>query len=158
MTNFSEEGELQERGERPKNIRVLLVEDEEVPKAMIELVLRREVNTIVTSCTTAEEAIQLINSRKKANSPFDLVITDAGLAGKLSGFDVAKAAKDVPEGKKPPHVVLFTGDAERFLSENTPEQLREKGIDEVWGKPLQLQQLRNVVSQVRNPSSEQPNQ
>lgn len=131
----------QENAEIVRPTRVLVAEDDVSLLMLMRATIGTLTNVNATFCTTGEEAVEHI-TREGAES-FDRIITDNGLAGKLTGFDVAKAALGLPI---PPFVILFTGSADHIRDENTPEQLHEKGIGLVAGKPLNIDQLQGLVT------------
>jgi len=141
MTEIPEHNRsMQEGVEVTRPTRVLVAEDDPSLLLLMRVVIGDLDNVDATFCTTGEEAIELI--AKEGAESFDRIITDNGLAGERTGFDVAKKASELPN---PPFVILFTGRAETILAENTKDQLREKGIGLVAGKPLSIDQLRGLA-------------
>lgn len=67
---------------------ILLVEDDPNIQKLVSLHLQRE-NLQVVSCASGEEALELF-SAQKSKTPFDLVILDWMIQGKLSGLDLCK--------------------------------------------------------------------
>jgi CheY-like chemotaxis protein len=66
--------------------RALVVEDEPL---ILEMALQvvDELGHVARGCTTAEEALEILEAMPR---DFDLVLTDIGLAGKRSGLDLVR--------------------------------------------------------------------
>lgn len=101
---------------------VLVVEDNPVARQVLSAMLGR-LGARVTGVGTAEEGLDVINRQH-----FDLVVCDLGLPGRLSGYDLARQARQ--QGKLRCPLVALTGDAAVAHA----EALRA-GFDQVLEKP-----------------------
>ncbi|MBI2049617.1 response regulator [Candidatus Roizmanbacteria bacterium] len=142
--NTREAGPANQEVEANKKLNILLVEDEPMITMLIEDVLAYH---NITSFTAAEKALDELRKAKGVGSSFDWVITDKGLEGKMDGFGLADLIKNEKLGN--PYVTLLTGSAAVIEKENTPEELKDKGIDHLMGKPFKLEELEDSVKTVR---------
>lgn len=79
--------------------RVLVIDDEEVVRKHLKLMLTRA-NYDVVTCTNGREALELLR-----NDLFDCVITDA-IMPEISGYDLVKAIRRNPEISQIPVLML----------------------------------------------------
>ena len=124
--------------------RILLVEDEKQIASLIKAVLR---DHEVTFFDNAEQALEYIRKSYKSGTPFDWVITDKGLAGQMDGFGLAEGLQKEHLGR--PFVTLLTGSAVKVKQNNSADQLRQKGIHQVMGKPFNIAELTDSVRLAR---------
>jgi GAF domain-containing protein/CheY-like chemotaxis protein len=115
-------------------LRCLIVDDEETVGAVIGDVLET-LGHHATVLTDGAAAIELLREER-----FDVVFTDLAMPG-VSGWQVARAVKD-----KTPEVPVFvvTG----FGVELSPEERRAHGVDAVFAKPLNIDDLVNAMADV----------
>ena len=140
--------EVRSRGIEVENntpLKTLLVEDD---KSVVLLIKRVLNGHNVTSFESAEEALDELRKSKEAGISFDWVITDNGLAGKMDGFGLADAIKSRRFGN--PFVTMLTASAVSIQKENSQDQLEKKGINQLIGKPFNVQALSNSVNTVRD--------
>lgn len=142
--NTKEVGLAKQEVEGNKPLNILLVEDEKGIEELIKAVLE---DHNITSFTNAEAAVAALRKAKKNGSSFDWVITDKGLDGKMDGFDLARLIKNEALGN--PFVTMITGSADVIREENTTNELKEKGIDQLMGKPFNINELTDSVDVVR---------
>jgi CheY-like chemotaxis protein len=112
--------------------RVLVVEDEDEVREILANVLRSDGHTVV-ACCDGDRALTALES-----DGFDLVITDLGMPG-LSGWDVARAAKDLRPGTP---VAMVTGWSEQI----DPAVAVAEGVDYLIAKPFRRQEIRAMVA------------
>ena len=105
---------------------VLIVEDSREQQKNLKALL--EVNDITsTAIGTGEEAVELLK-----NSKFDCMILDIGLAGKMTGFELADKIKN---DNTIPHIpiIVYTGrnlsDEEEILLKKCSDSIILKGIN-----------------------------
>jgi CheY-like chemotaxis protein len=115
-------------------LRVLVVDDEEVSRALLVKYLSGAGHT-VTAVASGPEAVRLIQ-----NQAFDLVLTDRAMPG-MSGDEVAKTVKRLAPGLP---IIMLTGLGEmmKFKSEHPV------GVDAVVGKPITPTELEAAIRQV----------
>lgn len=142
--NTKEVGLAKQEVEGDKPLNILLVEDEEGIKDIIKTVLEGH---NITSFTNAEDAVAALKKAKENGSSFNWVITDNGLEGKMNGFDLAGLIKNEKFGN--PFVTMVTGSAQTIIQENTEIELKNKGIDQLMGKPFNINELTDSVDVVR---------
>lgn len=152
MVDVSQEiGSIGKEGEDKKPLNILLVEDDESAARLIQTVLRGHKFTVFDN---EEQALNRLRGSKKLGEVFDWVITDKGLkdnkggVDKEGGFKVAKAIQE--EGLGKPFVTLFTGSADEVRTTYSEDQLRQKGIHQVLGKPFPVAEMTQAVDLVRD--------
>gem|GEM_PF-2845254 len=112
---------------RPREGRILLIDDDESVLGILEETLTRAGYRIV-SRTDPKQGLEDV----KAGS-FDLVVTDLGMTG-MNGISLAKMVREIsPETK----VALITGWIDN-LDDEDPDL---KTLDAVWGKPFDIKHL-----------------
>lgn len=118
-------------------IAVLVVEDEPLLQDLLQESLT-EAGFQPEICTTGEEAISMLD---KVQTEFRALITDITLGGKLTGWDVAKHARQA----KPDIPVIYTSgkDAEDWPSMGVPNSL-------MLSKPFAPAQVVTAVAQLLN--------
>jgi PAS domain S-box-containing protein len=112
------------QGNGTKSARVLVVEDEEKVRVLLNDAFRAEGHD-VTEATTGAEALKFLDKRE-----FDLMVCDLGLP-ELSGLHVARWVKEFRPGMP---VIIATGYAEMIAEED----YKRARIDEVIRKPYAL--------------------
>lgn len=130
-------------------VRIMIVEDEPGIGEMVNTMMTRGDNyaqsTIVEA---AEQALEIMRQEKQKapeRKPFDLVISDMGLPG-MNGVEFAAI---VQKEQLADRFTIFTGDVPKVQEGNTPEQLEQKGVHNVIGKPARIAPLRAEVIRVR---------
>lgn len=120
------------------NPRVLIVEDELIVAADLEMKLRRLGYVIVGVAVSGEEAIQMAET---ANP--DVVLMDIQLQGQMSGTEAARliqTRRGVP-------IIFVTAFANIFLRE--PQQMQPPGI--CLSKPFSTHQLKAALETAVGP-------
>jgi|RhiMetdeSRZDD1v2_1073273.scaffolds.fasta_scaffold302762_2 CheY-like chemotaxis protein len=103
-----------------QSLRILVVEDEWIVRAVIANFLRDE-GYIVVEAATGEEALSLLTGH---NEPIDLLFTDIQLGGRLTGWDVAETFRN-----SRPHSPVF------YASGHPPDDRRRVLGSVFFGKP-----------------------
>jgi DNA-binding response OmpR family regulator len=119
---------------------VLLVEDDDAIQGIVEDALR-EGGFDATSAKTGEEAVTLFKSRLVA---YCALVTDINLLGKLSGWEVARAAREVNPNF--PVVYISGAAAHEWPAQGVPNSI-------ILKKPFAPAQLTTAVSQLLNERS-----
>lgn len=112
--------------------RILLVEDDESQRKVLQYVLQSEGYALETAAD-AETAIDLVRRQ-----PFDLVITDLKLPGEKDGIDVLLAAKDAHETTD---VIVISA----YGSVDSAVQAMLNGALDYLQKPLNISEFRIKV-------------
>ncbi|PYN69612.1 MAG: hypothetical protein DMD93_07115 [Candidatus Rokuibacteriota bacterium] len=116
------------------SLRCLVVDDEPTVGAMLGDVLETGGHRAVVA-TDGSEAIARFGAE-----PFDVVFTDLAMP-RVSGWQVARAIKEMAPTVP---VIMVTG----FGVELSAEERRAHGVDLVLVKPLRIQEILDVASQV----------
>lgn len=113
----------------------LVVDDEPGVRFFVEETLHRSGHDVSTA-KSGEEALETLR-----DTPFDLVILDLKLGGKVDGIKVLEAIRwRWPDTS----VIIFTAHG----SLDSALQAIDQGIEKYVQKPLSPQELRNVVEEV----------
>lgn len=117
-----------------KGVRVLIIEDEENIREVLEEMLSAEGYAVVQA-KSGEEGIDIFKKQK-----VDLVITDLGMT-RLSGWEVADQIKALA-----PHtpVILSTGWGVKL----DQFEMHKKNIDRILRKPFKMEQILNMISEL----------
>ncbi|MDR3625586.1 MAG: response regulator [Ignavibacteriaceae bacterium] len=120
--------------ESQKKMRILIIEDNIESQLILKVYLRELY--LVDIAEDAESGLNFLKS-----SPYDLILLDINLPGKLNGEDVLKEVRNDILLKKLPVVVItayaLKGDKERFLNQ---------GASDYLSKPVEKQMLRDTIS------------
>ena len=122
---------------------VLVVEDKELNRKVVRIVLEAEGYEMLEA-TTAEETLQILNTK----SP-DLILMDIGLPDGMDGEELTRQIKADPRWQHVPILALtaaaMKGDRERIL---------EAGCDDYISKPIDTRVLVNLVGKYAGESGE----
>ncbi|MET4016303.1 response regulator [Bradyrhizobium japonicum] len=114
---------------------ILLVEDDQLIQSMVEEALR-EGGFEVSIFASGEEAVAALNHKT-----FRAVVSDIHLSGKMEGWDVARAAREIDPALP---IIYMTGKAaEEWSSKGVPNSV-------LLTKPFAPAQLVTAVSQLLN--------
>jgi len=114
------------------SLRVLLVDDDFDCLVVTAEVLQHE-GASVTSARSGAEAVTKLHEQ-----PYDLLLCDIGMPG-MSGWEVAREARMRQPGLP---IYMVTG----WASEFTVGDDRRRTVDGILGKPLDLDDLRDVLA------------
>jgi signal transduction histidine kinase/ActR/RegA family two-component response regulator len=123
--------------------RILIVDDEQDNLDVLREVLELE-DQEVTAARRGPEALSLFDSGER----FDLVLCDVGMP-EMSGWQVAREIQRIAPGTP---VWMLTGWANE-IGESDP---RRRAVRGVLAKPLDLEQLRTLLTSSPGPSAPQP--
>lgn len=119
---------------RERAIRILVVDDEEVVRAVMREALDRPGWYVVT-VNDGEEAISLLLSEH-----FDVLVADKNLPG-ITGLDVIRRAKAIRENIG---TLLVTA----YASRQSAEEALSLGVDDYLTKPFDVDVLRKKIDEV----------
>jgi DNA-binding NtrC family response regulator len=122
------------------SIIVFVVEDDEVIRLLLEEALG-EGGFTVTMAITGEEAMAMLD---KEGANYRALITDVNLPGKLSGWDVARHAREIND--KLPVIYITGGNAHDWASKGVPNS-------QLMQKPFAMAQVVTSISQLLNAAS-----
>lgn len=118
-----------------EKIHTLVVDDEPGIRFFVEETLRR-IGHDITTAKSGEEALKTLR-----DTPFDLVVLDLKLGGKVDGIKVLEAIRWRWPNTR---VIILTAHG----SLDTALQAIDQGIEKYVQKPLSPQELREVVEEV----------
>jgi DNA-binding response OmpR family regulator len=124
-------------------VSVLAVEDDQAIQGLVEESLS-EGGFQATISDSAEDAIRLLNM---AQSQYRAVVTDINLSGKLTGWDLARVAREIDPAMP---IIYMTGThGEDWASKGVPNSV-------MLTKPFAPAQLVTAVSNLLNAASPTP--
>jgi CheY-like chemotaxis protein len=129
---------------KPRTRRILIVDDEQDNLEVLREVLELE-NQDVEVAQGGRDALALFDRGER----FDLVLCDVGMP-EMSGWQVAREIQRVAEGTP---VWMLTGWANE-IGESDPRRRYVRGV---LAKPLDLEELRSLLSSSPGPTAPQPN-
>ena len=110
---------------------ILLVEDK-VLLLMMTSELLREFGYTVIPVGSGEDALDVVD----ANTPFDLLLTDISMPGKIDGFELARRLKTVRPGTPILFMTGYAGLAEEQKDEFDAPVLQKPAMPEVLAKAI----------------------
>lgn len=116
---------------------ILIAEDEYLLQGIVEDALS-EAGFAVDILSSAEEALTLFKSGTKA---YKALVTDVGLKGRMSGWDIARQIREIDPGF--PVIYMTGGAADQWASRGVPHSI-------LLEKPFAPAQLVTAVSQLLN--------
>ena len=116
---------------------VLIVEDTEPSRDMLEMALMQLPDIIVHSVGTAEEALVCL-----AYSDFNALVTDLNLP-RMDGFELIQTVRAQPRRSAMP-IVVISGDS----NPNTLERLVALGASAYFPKPYSPAQVRHKLEEL----------
>jgi len=122
-----------------KSLRVLVIDDEETVRRVLEKLLS-QANHQVTVADDGEKGVQLFQEKE-----FDIVLTDLGMPG-MSGWEVCQRIKEI---KQTTPVGMITG----WGMELSQDKMKQYGLDFILSKPFDFSQVVKVVSETIRPRS-----
>lgn len=115
---------------------ILIVDDEEIARTNMEYVLKKE-GFLVSTAVNGQEALE-----KLKHEDFELVLTDLKME-KMDGIQLLESAKRIA-----PHteIVMITG----YATVSSAVDALKKGATHYLPKPIDLEELRTTVRQMRD--------
>ena len=120
-----------------ESVLVLVVEDEDLLHPSIEDALESGGFAVAIS-TSAAQAIEMLEAK---GATINALVTDVNLGGDLSGWDVAKRARELTEDI--PVIYMTGGEAHEWSSRGVPNSV-------LLTKPFASAQLITAISQLLN--------
>ena len=124
---------------RPKNKRVLVVEDEGDVAGLLQRVLREDGHQVVLA-DNGEVALAHLAEARAQGKRFDLIISDVKMPG-MNGFTLYDHLRQ-EESSMVAHLVFITGDT---ISQTTQNFLQKTDLPHL-SKPFTVDELRQVMS------------
>ncbi|MFH1678431.1 MAG: response regulator [Candidatus Omnitrophota bacterium] len=114
----------------PKKITILIVDDEEIIRNLLDSFLKRQGHRSIV----APNGEAAINFAGKENP--DLVLLDIKMPD-MDGHQVCQRLRELPSSSHPMGIIMITG----YGSLNNKEKAIESGADDLIEKPLDLYEL-----------------
>ena len=130
--------------EKFREKRVLLVEDSRTSREILEEMLFT-CKGDVACAENGPVALEMLSSRARVGSAFDLLLVDVDMPG-MDGFEVAARAREMPECADLAIVVLSFAFAREDL-----ERCRKLGVASTLVKPVAQVELRDTICAVLDP-------
>jgi two-component system sensor histidine kinase/response regulator len=142
LSRIDEEKVFPEAAEEPKEVRILIVDDEEFVALALSESLRRLPNCDVESAHGGEEALELF-----AEQPFDLVITDY----QMPGTDGMTLAEHICSLYPDTSIIMTTA----YNDQTLQDQAAQISIKHILDKPVAPEDIRNVAMEILGESQEE---
>lgn len=126
-----------------KEIRLLIVDDEDIVHKSCQRILRKE-NYVIETAYSAEEGLKKIE-----NAEFDLIVSDLMMPG-MGGMEFLKIIK---ERQLDVMVIIFTG----FATAETARQALKLGAFDYIPKPFTPEEFRDVIKNALEARQENSN-
>lgn len=133
------DGALENTAKLDRSVRVLVVDDNAVPRDVVAKYLTADGHQVATATSGAEAMVKLMEQ------DFDLLLTDHTMAG-MNGLQLAAAVKR-PGGGQPVILMTASNEVASVLEQNG-------GVSLVLRKPIPQQRLRQALHQLLNTAAE----
>lgn len=117
-----------------EQLKVLVVDDDELNRRMMRLLLSREDHHVETA-SNGFEAVEIACSRE-----FDIILMDLQMPG-MDGVETSRRIRESEDGGKHAYIVALTAS---YLPEKGQE-LFQAGIDNYIAKPFDIEHLRQMM-------------
>jgi CheY-like chemotaxis protein len=141
----AEEKQLASDGPIMGHGRILIVDDEEAIRALVEFTLTR-LGYSVSTAETALAGVELYREKLQAGQRFDLVILDLTLPGGMGGKE---ALKKLIEIDPTVNAIVSSG----YATDATMSRYQDFGFRGVIAKPYEAAELGKIVHEVINASN-----
>ena len=126
--------------------RVLIMDDEDMVAEVAQEMIESLGYTTKRACN-GDEAIRIFNEAEQRGEPFDLVTLDLTVPGGMGG---AEAVKYIKEMRQDVCVLVNSG----YADDSVLARYRDYGFDGVLAKPFTLAELRRVLRELEEGTSE----
>ncbi len=121
----------------PGALRVLVVDDNDTNRAIVEAYLRSRVRC--EAAASGADALQLMHAAARAGEPFDVVILDGQMPG-MDGIELARAISMAPSLRSA-RLVMLTSTVDRRAD------ARDAGVQHYLTKPVRRARLLETVAE-----------
>lgn len=118
----------------PEQLKVLVVDDDEMNRRMMRLILTREEHFVEIACD-GFEACEMAKAQR-----FDIILMDLQMP-EMDGVETSRRIRALEKGSKDSYIVALTAS---YLPEKGSE-LFEAGIDNYIAKPFDVEHLRQML-------------
>jgi CheY-like chemotaxis protein len=127
---------------KPKDLRVLLVEDNEINLKLLIATMRK----LKITHSTASNGLEALNAYKDCRGDFDVIFMDISMPV-MSGIDSTRHIRrfERDEGLEPTRLIALTGAA----NPNTRQEAFSSGVDLFLTKPVPMRELRGMLEDIR---------
>ena len=127
---------------KPKDLRVLLVEDNEINLKLLIATMRK----LKITHSTASNGLEALNAYKDCRGDFDVIFMDISMPV-MSGIDSTRHIRrfEREEGLEPTRLIALTGAA----NPNTRQEAFSSGVDLFLTKPVPMRELRGMLEEIR---------
>jgi CheY-like chemotaxis protein len=127
---------------KPKDLRVLLVEDNEINLKLLIATMRK----LKITHSTASNGLEALNAYKDCRGDFDVIFMDISMPI-MSGIDSTRHIRrfEREEGLEPTRLIALTGAA----NPNTRQEAFSSGVDLFLTKPVPMRELRGMLEDIR---------
>ncbi|TVY23559.1 Autoinducer 2 sensor kinase/phosphatase [Lachnellula hyalina] len=127
---------------QPKDLRVLLVEDNEINLKLLIATMRK----LGITHSTATNGLEALNTYKNSRGAFDVIFMDISMPI-MSGIDSTRHIRrfERDEGLEPTRLIALTGAA----NPNTRQEAFSSGVDLFLTKPVPMRELRGMLEDLR---------
>ncbi len=122
-----------------RGLKVLVVDDNDSAREVISSMLTAS-SFEVSTASSGEEALEIINSRAEQNYPFDLVLIDWKMPG-IDGIETAHIIKNKTDAFQVQAVLMITG----FDLEEVKQEVWVNDIDGFLNKPVSQSSLFQAI-------------
>ena len=124
----------------PQNMRVLVIDDEEVDCEHAKIVLE-EMGVTADICMSGDEAEERVKLQLARREEYDLILVDLKMPG-ADGIEVTRRLRELAGGGSA--VIILTA----YSWDDVEEEARKAGVDGFMSKPLFAAELRSKFRQV----------
>ena len=124
-----------------KNIKILIAEDVSYNRTMLYNMLKLLGYTKISLSVDGQDAIEHLDIAYKNNNPYDIILLDLRMPN-VDGYEVIEHIKN--KGHSLPKIVTVTAS----VLEEDRNRCRKLGIEYFINKPIQLNQLKNVLIKI----------
>jgi signal transduction histidine kinase/CheY-like chemotaxis protein len=124
----------------PRHHRILLMDDEEDVRKLVELALR-QMGHEVELAGDGQMAVEIYGKAKDLGRPFDMVLLDLMVAGGMGGQEAIQALLQIDPAVK---AVVMSG----YAKDPVLREHGRYGFKGALAKPFSLQQLQEILSRV----------
>lgn len=126
---------------------ILIVEDNEMNRRVLKRFLEND-NHIVTPVENGHQALEEIGRHK-----FDIILADINLSSEMSGIDLIKEIRSLPERvKAKTPAVALTGN----VSKENIQEYYESGFQGFLAKPIEPEKLSKIIFDMHNKNFDRP--
>ena len=137
----------QDRGDvLPENLRVLIVDDNEVACEQAKMVANA-IGIQADTVLTGEDALGLVLKRREQGAPYHFVISDYKMPG-MDGLALTRAIRAFDKGETA--IIILTG----YSWEDIQEECSRIGVDGIMSKPLFTDSLLQEIHRVLDTKNE----